>query len=61
MNDTEAARILSEHKVDRSFDPRPASEVLKSMVDRGYLPGQLLDSQIELVMVNTEDNQKTRV
>lgn len=57
----EAAKILRDQKVDRSFDPRPAGEVLISMIEEGYLPGELLGRHVEVASVNTEDNQEIAV
>lgn len=48
MNEGLAARLLRENQVDTSWDTRPSGEVLADMVQKGYLPGSLLEQVVSI-------------
>jgi hypothetical protein len=49
-----AAEILSRESVDRSFDGRPAGDVLRFLVQKGALPGALLQEAVKLEPVHAD-------
>ncbi len=46
MDNQAARKILADNKVETCWDPRPAEEILHSMIEKGHLPASVLGAEI---------------